>query len=90
LLSARSQRWQPLGLDEQFDAAGDAGSPSDQTGAFEGKHHLVDRRRRDVEVALQVGLGRRPAEHERIGMNEGEILALLVGEAGRACAAIAA
>lgn len=90
LRRAWPQRWQVLGVDDQFNAASDAGSSTDQTGAFERQHHLVDRRRRDVEVALHVGLGRRASEHECIGMNESEILALLVGEAGRACAAVAA
>jgi hypothetical protein len=32
-------------------------------------------------MALQVGLGGWTAEHERIGMNEGQVLALLFGEA---------
>jgi transposase len=53
----------------------------DQPGALEGKNHLVDRWRADAEVALQIGFGRRPAEHLRVGMDEGEILPLLGGEA---------
>ena len=43
-----------------------------------------------MEVPLQVSLGGRAAEHESVGVNEGEILALLVGEAMGACAADAA
>ena len=35
----------------------------------------------DAEVALHVGLGRRSSEHARIGVDEGQILALLFGEA---------
>jgi len=37
-----------------------------------------------VEVALQVGFGRRPSEHQRIGVDEGQILTLLVAEAALA------
>jgi hypothetical protein len=40
-----------LGVDEQFDAAGDARSASDQAGALEGEDHLVDRMRCDREMA---------------------------------------
>jgi hypothetical protein len=84
LLGAGSQRWEGLRVDEQFDAAGDAGFASDQTSPLEGQHHLMDRGRRDLEMALQVGLGGWPAGHEHIGMNEGQILTLLFGEALRA------
>jgi hypothetical protein len=34
-----------------------------------------------VEVALEVGLGGRAAHHQGIGVNEGQVLALLIGEA---------
>jgi DDE superfamily endonuclease len=51
LRRARSQQWQALGVDEQFDAAGDARSASDQAGALDGEDHLVDRRRCDLEMA---------------------------------------
>ena len=33
----------------------------------------------DAEVALHVGLGRRSSEHARVGVDEGQILALLFG-----------
>ena len=36
----------------------------------------------DAEVTLQIGLGGRAAEDAGIGVDEGEILALLGGEAG--------
>ena len=44
-------------------------------------HHLVDRRRRHEEVAMHVGFHRGLPEHARIDVDEGEILALLFGEA---------
>jgi len=45
-----------------------------------GERHLMDGRRSDGEEALDVGFGRRLSEEERIGMNKGQVLALLVGE----------
>ena len=59
----------------------------DQAGAFEGKDHLVDRGWADAEVALHIGLGRRTTEHARVSVDEGQVLALLFGEALRAGAA---
>ena len=73
-----------LRSDEEFDASGDTWLASDQTGAFERKNHLVNRGRRDLEMTLHVGLGRRAPEQPRIGIDEGQVLALLFGEAGRA------
>ena len=35
----------------------------------------------DAEMALHVGLGRRSSEHARVGVDEGQILTLLFGEA---------
>ena len=35
----------------------------------------------DAEVTLHVGLGGRASEHARIAVDEGQILALLFGEA---------
>ena len=67
--------------DEQLDASGDAGLAADRPAAFESEDHLMDRRRGDAEVALHVGFGRRAAEHARVGVDEGQVLALLVGEA---------
>ena len=73
-----------LRRDEEFDASCDAWLASDQAGALEGKNHLVNRWRCDLEMALHVGLGRRAPEQPRIGIDEGQVLALLVGEGGRA------
>ena len=60
---------------------GDAGLASDQAISFERDDHLMDRRWADAEVALHVGFGGRAAEHARVGVDEGQILALLFGEA---------
>src|SRR3546814_20689701 len=75
------QDGQVLGVDEHLDAAGLAWLAADQACAFEGQHHLVDRWRADAEVALPVCLGRRPAVDTGIGVDEGELLPLLFGEA---------
>ena len=37
--------------------------------------------RADVEIALQIGLGRRAAIDARVGIDESQVLALPVGEA---------
>jgi len=42
----------------------------------------MDGRRGDGEEALHVGFGGWASHDERIGMNEGQILALLVGKGG--------
>ena len=63
-----------------MDASGDAGLTADEAISFERHDHLVDRGRADLKVALHVGLGGRASEHVRIGVDEGEVLALLFGE----------
>ena len=70
--------------DEDVDAACDAGLSADEAVAFEAKNHLVNRRRADAEMALPVGLGRGLVKHSRIDIDEGQIPALLFGEAMRA------
>jgi hypothetical protein len=70
--------------DEDIDASGDALLSADEAVAFEAENHLMDRGR---EVALHVSLGRGLVEHARIYVDEGQILALLFGEAMRAGAA---
>jgi hypothetical protein len=49
--------------------------------SFEGQDHLVDRGRADAEMALHVGFGGRASKHARIGVDEGEVVALLFAEA---------
>jgi hypothetical protein len=64
-----------------LDASCDAGLTSNVAISFEGDDHLVNRGRTYLKVALQVGLGGRPPEHVRVGIDEGQVLALLFGEA---------
>jgi hypothetical protein len=64
-----------------LDASGDAGLTANEAISFERHDHLVDRRRADLKVALHVGLGGRASEHVRVGVDEGQVLALLFGEA---------
>ena len=52
----------------------------DETGAFQGEHHLMYGGRADPEMALHVGLGRRPALDARVGLDEGQVLALPIGQ----------
>ena len=63
---------------------GDARLAPDEAISFERHDHLVNRRRSDLEMALHVGFGGRAAKHVRIGVDEGQVLALLFGEAVRA------
>ncbi len=55
---------------------------SEEAFSFEGKDHLMDRRRRDLDVAPHVGFGGWSSVDACVGMNECEILALFFGEAG--------
>ena len=70
-----------LWSNEDLDASGYAGLTPDQAISFERHHHLMDRGRTDLEMALHVGLGGRASEHVRVGVDEGQVLALLFGEA---------
>jgi hypothetical protein len=60
---------------------------ANQAVSFERHDHLVNRGRADFKVALHVGLGGRAPEHVRVGVDEGQVLALLFGEAVSAGAA---
>lgn len=70
-----------------MDASSDAWLAPDEAVSFEGDDHLVHRGRGDLKVALHVGLGGRASEHVRVGVDEGQVLALLFGEALSAGAA---
>lgn len=78
-----SEDWQRLGQDEKFDAAGEARLATDQAEAFEGEQHLVDAGRGDLEVPFHVGFGRWTSVDLGVGPDEGEVLALFLGEARR-------
>ena len=54
---------------------------SDEAVSFEGDDHLVDRRRGDAEVALDVGFGGWASEHVGVGIDKGQVVPLLLGEA---------
>jgi hypothetical protein len=54
---------------------------SNEAVSFEGEDHLVDRRRADAEMALDVGFGGWAPEHVGVGMDEGQVMTLLLGEA---------
>ena len=64
-----------------MDASRDTGLALNEAISFEGDDHLVHRGRADLKVALDIGLGWRATEHVRVGVDEGQVLALLVGEA---------
>ena len=66
---------------QDLDASGDTGLTLNEAISFERHDHLVDRGRADLKVALHIGLGWWAAEHVRIGVDEGQVLALLFGEA---------
>ena len=70
-----------------LDAPGNAWLTANKAISFERHYHLVDRGRADLKVLLHVGLGGWASEHVRIGVDEGQILALPFGEAVSAGAA---
>jgi hypothetical protein len=53
----RLQLWRALPRPRDFDTARDLGLSTNQPRSFKGEHHLVNRRRADAEVPLQVGFG---------------------------------
>ena len=61
-VSSSTEDWEVLGLDQNLNAACDARGPPDETGAFEGEHHLMDAGWRDLEVPLHVAFRGRLAE----------------------------
>ena len=64
-----------------MDASGDAGLTKNQAISFERHDHLVDRGRANLKVTLHVGLCGWASEHVRVGVDEGQVLTLLFGEA---------
>jgi hypothetical protein len=67
-------------INEDLDAARRPWLPSDEAGAFEREHHLVNRRRADAKVLLHVGFRRGSAMQTRIEVDKGQVLPLLGGE----------
>ena len=75
---------------EDLNASCDAWLAANQAVSFEGDDHLVHRGRGDLKVALHVGLGGRATEDARVGVDEGQVLPLLFGEASIAEVAVGA
>jgi len=72
---------QALRGDEDLDASWRAGLTTNEAISFERDDHLMDRGRADAEMALDVGFGGWAPKHVRIGVDEGQVLALLLGKA---------
>lgn len=56
---------------------------SNESCAFVREHHAMHCGWRHAEMALQIGLCRGAAQHQRLGGNDGQILALFCREAGQ-------
>ena len=76
------QDWQVFWRHENLDTAWDAGLAADEACPFEGEDHLVDRRRGHAEVPLHFVFGRGPPMDAGVGVDEGQVLALLGRETG--------
>ena len=76
------QNREKLGAEEQLNAAGGARRSLDEAFPFEGENHLVDRGRAHAEMPLNVPFRGGPTEDDRIGINVGQVLALLWCEIG--------
>ena len=72
-----------IGRDEKLRCCVDAVSAPNETLAFEGEYHLVDGRRGDTEVVLNVGFGGQACMDAHMGIDEDEILPCLVVKRGR-------
>jgi hypothetical protein len=64
--------------DEQLDGSRDPGSSADELATLKLQDHLVDRRRSYPEEGLHVGLRGRPTVEDRVGIDEGKVLALFL------------
>ena len=69
---------QGIGVDEDPYGSRSSGCALDEARSLKHKDHLMNRGRRHAEVTLQVGFGRWPAQNDRVSVDEGEILPLLV------------
>jgi hypothetical protein len=68
-----------LGRQKNLDASWYAGLAADEAVAFESYDHLMNGWRTDAKMSLDIGLGGRLSEHMRLGMDESEIVTLLLG-----------
>ena len=66
-------------LNADSNRARDAPLPSNETAALEQLHHLIDTRRRDKEVPLEVGFGWRPTKAGDVFRDKREVLKLPLG-----------
>jgi hypothetical protein len=76
----RPQGWDFAGWQAKGNAPSLSWQSTNQASLFEFHDHAVDRRRCDSEVGLHVGLRGRSAVEHGVGVDEGEILALLIRE----------
>ena len=76
----RQEPWDFLVGYAQLDASRLARSATDQPELLEFHDHPMDGRRGDPEEGLHVGLSWRSAIEERVGVDEGEVLPLLLRE----------
>jgi hypothetical protein len=65
---------------QHLDAAGNAAPTSDKPSTLQLDDHSMDGRGRHMKEALHVGFGGGTIVQQRVGMDEGEVLALLVCE----------
>ena len=78
----RLQRGQFICRQEQPDRPGLSRNPTDQAPPLERDDHVVDGRRRDLKEPLEVRFGRGLSVQQRVGVDEGQVLALFRGESG--------
>src|SRR4051812_26666189 len=76
-----TENGQIFGSEEHLDAARDAWLAADVAEALQREDHLVHGRRAELEMALHVGLGWGTAVDTGIGVDEGQVLPLPLGEA---------
>ena len=77
--------WEALPGQPQLNASRGSGLAFDEAGFLQGDYHLVDGGRGDLEMASHVRFGRGPFEDPVISVDEGQILALELGEARPFC-----
>jgi len=73
------QLWQLLARQQQLERAALAWRPPDESQPLQAQDHLMDRRRRNLEIALHVSFRRRAPVDLRVIVDEGEVLPLLGG-----------